>query len=48
LIQAFAPGEVSAELAHEIGKKFAMEVTEGKYEFVLAKENRKGSFRSFR
>ncbi len=36
LIQAFAPGEVSAELAHEIGKKFAMEVTEGKYEFVLA------------
>jgi len=36
LIQAFAPGEVTPQLAHEIGRKFAMEVTEGKYEFVLA------------
>ncbi len=36
LIQAFAPGEVTPGLAHEIGRKFAMEVTEGKYEFVLA------------
>lgn len=36
LIQAFAPGEVSPSLAHEIGMKLAMEVTGGKYEFVLA------------
>ena len=36
LIQAFAPGEVTPGLAHEIGRKFAMEVSEGKYEFVLA------------
>ncbi len=36
LIQAFAPGEVTPSLAHEIGRKFAMEVTEGKYEFVIA------------
>jgi len=36
LIQAFAPGEVDVATAHEIGQKFAMEVTEGKYEFVLA------------
>lgn len=36
LIQAFAPGEVDPKIAHEIGRKLALEVTEGKYEFVLA------------
>jgi len=36
LIQAFAPGEVTPELAHEIGRKLAIEVTEGKFEFVIA------------
>ena len=36
LIQAFEPGEVSAEEAHEIGMQFAREVLGGKYEFVLS------------
>lgn len=36
LIQSFAPGEVDAKTAHEIGKKLAMELTGGKHEFVIA------------
>ncbi len=36
LIQAFAPGEVSAEEAHEIGMELAKEILGGKYEFVLS------------
>jgi len=36
LIQAFKPGEVSPEVAHEIGKKLALELTEGRHEFVIA------------
>lgn len=36
LIQAFAPGEVSAQTAHEIGYKLAMELTNGEHEFVLS------------
>ncbi len=36
LIQAFKPGEITPEFAHKVGYQFAMEVTEGKYEFVLA------------
>jgi len=36
LIQAFDPGEVSYEQAHEIGKRLADEVLKGKYEYVLA------------
>ena len=36
LIQAFAPGEVSFEEAHEIGKELADRVLEGKYAYVLA------------
>ena len=36
LIQAFKPGEVSPEVAHEIGRKLALELTEGKHEFVIA------------
>ena len=35
LIQAFEPGEVSPEEAHEIGMQLAKEVLGGKYEFVL-------------
>ena len=36
LIQAFAPGEVSFEEAHQIGKELADQVLEGKYAYVLA------------
>ncbi len=35
LMQAFEPGEVSPEKAHEIGMQLAKEVLGGKYEFVL-------------
>lgn len=35
LIQAFEPGEVSAEEAHEIGMELAEKILGGKYEFVL-------------
>ena len=35
LIQAFEPGEVSPEEAHEIGMQLAAESLGGKYEFVL-------------
>ena len=35
LIQAFEPGEVSPEEAHEIGMQLAKEILGGKYEFVL-------------
>ena len=35
LIQAFEPGEVTPEEAHEIGKQLAKEILGGKYEFVL-------------
>lgn len=34
MIQSFAVGEVSPELAHEIGQQFADEVLQGKYEYV--------------
>ena len=36
VIQSFDIGEVSPELAHEIGKLFADEMLGGKYEYVLA------------
>ncbi len=36
LIQSFAPGEVSPEKAHEIGKALAAEILGGKYAFVMA------------
>jgi hypothetical protein len=36
IIQSFAPGEVSCELAHEIGKRLADKHLNGKYEYVLA------------
>lgn len=35
LIQSFAPGEVTPEMAHEIGKKLCEEFLGGEYEFVL-------------
>ena len=35
VIQSFEIGEVTSELAHEIGKQFADEILEGKYEYVL-------------
>ncbi len=35
LIQAFRPGEVTPEQAHEIGMELAKEILGGKYEFVL-------------
>ena len=42
LIQAFAPGEVSPEEAHEIGMQLANEILGGKYEFVLTTHIDKG------
>ena len=42
LIQAFSPGEVSPEEAHEIGMQLAKEVLGGKYEFVLTTHVDKG------
>ena len=36
LIQSFAPGEVSPETAHEIGKRLAGEILGGKYAYVMA------------
>ena len=36
LIQSFAPGEVSPEQAHEIGKKMAAEILKGEYAYVMA------------
>ena len=42
LIQAFEPGEVSPEKAHEIGMQLAKEVLGGKYEFVLTTHVDKG------
>jgi len=36
LIQSFAPGEVSPETAHEIGKRLAAEILGGQYAFVMA------------
>ena len=42
LIQAFEPGEVSPEEAHEIGMRLAKEILGGKYEFVLTTHIDKG------
>jgi len=35
MMQSFAPGEVSLELAHEIGKRFAAEILGDKFEYVV-------------
>ena len=42
LIQSFDVGEVSPEVAHEIGKQFADEWLKGKYEYVIATHIDKG------
>ena len=42
LIQAFEPGEVTPEEAHEIGMELANEILGGKYEFVLTTHIDKG------
>ena len=42
LIQAFEPGEVSPEEAHEIGMQLEKEILGGKYEFVLTTHIDKG------
>ena len=42
LIQSFAPGEATAKQAHEIGKKLADEVLQGKYSYVLTTHIDKG------
>ena len=42
LIQSFEPGESTPEMAHEIGKRLADEVTGGKYEYVLTTHIDKG------
>ena len=42
LIQAFAPGEVSFDEAHQIGKELADKVLEGKYSYVVTTHIDKG------
>ena len=42
LIQAFEPGETTAEQAHEIGRQLADEVLQGKYSYVLTTHIDKG------
>jgi len=42
VIQSFDVGEVTPDIAHEIGKKFADEMLRGKYEYVLTTHIDKG------
>jgi hypothetical protein len=42
LIQAFEPGEATPEQAHEIGRRLADKVLQGKYEYVLTTHIDKG------
>lgn len=42
MIQSFAPGEVSYEEAHRIGKELADKVLGGRYEYVLTTHIDKG------
>ena len=42
LIQAFAPGEVSFDEAHQIGKELADKVLEGKFSYVVTTHIDKG------
>ena len=46
--QAFEPGEVSPEEAHEIGMQLAKEILGGKYEFVLTTHIDKGHIHNVR
>lgn len=44
LIQSFSPDDaVTPELAHKLGRKLAMEFTDGKFEFVIATHINKDS-----
>ena len=42
LIQSFEPGEATPEQAHEIGRRLADEILQGKYEYVLTTHTDKG------
>jgi len=42
LIQSFQPGEATPEMAHEIGKRLADEITKGRHEYVLTTHIDKG------
>lgn len=42
LIQSFEPNETSPEQAHEIGKRLADELLQGKYEYVLSTHTDRG------
>ena len=48
LIQSFDIGEVTPEMAHEIGKQFADEVLQGKYSYVLTTHIDKGHVHNVR
>ena len=48
LIQAFEPGETTAEQAHEIGRQLADEVLQGKYPYVITTHIDKGHLHSQR
>ena len=47
LIQAFAPGEVTPEEAHQIGLELAKEILGGKYEFVLTTHIDRGHIHNY-
>ena len=36
LVQSFAPGEASPELAHQIGQEFAQKLLNGKFQVVIS------------
>ena len=42
IVQSFAPGEATPELAHEIGKRLANEFLGGRFEYVIATHTDKG------
>lgn len=44
IIQSFKPGEISPELANEIGYELAMEFTKGKHQFVVSTHIDKAHF----
>ena len=48
LIQAFEPGEVTPEEAHEIGMELAKEILGGRYEFVLTTHTDKNHIHNVR
>lgn len=42
IIQSFKPGELSAELAHQVGAEFAQQISGGQYQWVLATHTDRG------